>query len=268
MNNSQEMTNKQKKQMQAEEFKRKYSRYWMVYWGLFFTAALSFICGLVLPFMREDIDVPLNWGTAMISAFYALGFLTIGEGAFNFWFDKITDSDPDNSTQKKIAATMIAVSAIVSLSTALATSYIIAWYIKIFDAFLQIPAWAQKYIAIAIPTVIVLNVVMGVWFKWVSDEAFSERETNARIREAQNNAIQAQANARAAYIEANAPILAQQMGQIEAQDMLDALQAQINEKRSKRHQTAQPVQTTPIVAYPQNVSQPVISNNGNGAKNP
>jgi hypothetical protein len=258
MNNQTEMTSKQRKQIQAEEFKRKYSRYWMVYWGLFFTAALSFICGAVLPFMREDINVELNWGTGLIAAFYALGFLTIGEGAFNFWFDKVVDSDPDNGTQKKIAGGMIGLSALVSLSTALATSYIIAWYIKVFDAFLKIPEWAQKYIAIAIPVVIVVNVVAGVWFKWVSDEAFSERETNARIREAQNNAIQAQAKARAAYIEANAPLLARQMGEIEAQDTLDALQAQINEKRSKRGQ--------PVMSYNQDVRQLETSKNGNSAK--
>lgn len=256
--NEQQMTSKQKKQMQAEEFKRKYSRYWMIYWGLFFTAALSFLCGVVLPFMREDIDVPLNWGTAMISAYFALGFLTIGEGAFNFWFDKVTDSDPDNGGQKWIAAVMIALSAIVSLSTALATSYIIVWYIRIFDTFLKIPPWAQKYIAIAIPVVIVANVVAGVAFKWISDEAFSERETNSRIREAKNKAIQAQAEARARYIEANAPILARQMGEIEAQDQLDALQAQINEKRSKRGQMA--------MQYNQDVRQLEQSDNGHGAK--
>jgi hypothetical protein len=258
MNEITEMTSKQKKKLQAEDFKRKYSRYWMVYWGLFFTAALSFICGVVLPFMREDIDVKLTWGTGMIAAFYALGFLTIGEGAFNFWFDKVVDSDPDNETQKKIAAVMIVTSALVSLSTALATSYIVAWYIKVFDAFLKIPAWAQKYIAIAIPVMVVVNVVAGVWFKWVSDEAFSERETNAKIREAQNNAIQAQAKARADYIAANAPLLARQMGQIEAQDDLDALQAQINEKRSKRGQAA--------LSYNQDVRQLEVTPNGHKAE--
>jgi hypothetical protein len=252
MNEHTEMTNKQKKQLAADEFKRKYQRYWLMYWGLFFVAALSFICGLVLPFMREDIVVRLTWGTLAVSLFYALGFLTVGEGAFNFWFDKITDSDPDNNTQKLIAGVMIALSGLVSLSTALATSYIIAWWIKIFDTFVSIPAWAQKYIAIIIPVMVIVNVAAGTMFKWVSDEAYSERENNARIREAKNRAIQAQAKARADYMEANAPILARQMGEIEAQDQLDALQAQINEKRSKRGQNPA---NTPTVSYAQDVGQ-------------
>jgi hypothetical protein len=259
-----EMTNKQKKQLAADEFKRKYQRYWLMYWGLFFVAALSFICGLVLPFMREDIVVRLTWGTLAVSLFYALGFLTVGEGAFNFWFDKITDSDPDNNTQKWIAGIMIALSGAVSLSTALATSYIVAWWIKIFDSFVTIPAWAQKYIAIIIPVMVIVNVAAGVMFKWVSDEAYSERENNARIREAKNRAIQAQAKARADYMEANAPILARQMGEIEAQDQLDALQAQINEKRSKR---GQPVETS--LSYQEIVRQlDELKNNNNHKAEP
>lgn len=252
---SQEMTTKQKKKLAADDFKRKYARYWMIYWGLFFTAALSFLCGVVLPYMRTDVTVSLSWGTALISMFYSLGFLTVGEGAFNFWFDKITDSDPDNNIQKWIAGGMIALSAAVSLSTAIATSYIVTWWIGIFDKFLEIPAWAQKYIAIVIPVMIVVNVVAGVAFKWVSDEAFNERETNEIIREAESDARRIQAQARADYIAANAPKLARQMGEIEAQDALDAMKARINQQRVKRGEL--PIQSeTPALPGPRQVSIP------------
>jgi hypothetical protein len=260
---NEELTNKQKKQLSAEEFKRKYSRWWLLYWGLFFLASLSFLCGIILPFMRDDITVQLTWATAFVSMYYAFGFLSVGEGSFKFWFDKVTDSDPDNNGQKIIAGIMLLVSGAISLSTAIATANIIAWWIGVFDTVVRIPPWAQKYIMLVIPIGIVANIAAAVLFRWVSDEAYSERQTNATIREAKNNALQTQAQARADFIAANAPILAQQMGEIEAQEQLDALQAQINQKRKTRGQS-------PIVMstqYGQTTEQPKLTDrirhNGN-----
>jgi hypothetical protein len=249
-----EMTSKQKKELKAQEFKHKFGRYWLIYMTLGFTAILSFIGGLMLPFMKPDVNVPLNWGTFGAGLFYALGFIVIGEGAANFWFDKVTDSDPDNNAQKWIAGIMILVSVFVSASTALATSYIIAYWVGVFDAFLEIPVWAQKYISIAIPVVMVGHAVAGILFKSVSDEAFSERESKARINQAMNDAAEMQARARADFIIANAPRLAKEMGEMEAADQLDAMRAQINSKKAKRQ--AQYASTA------EDVRQPEFSKNG------
>lgn len=251
---SEELSDRQKRMLDSKNFQNKYGRYWMVYWGLIMVGTLSFICGLVLPFMRTDITVQLTWGTALVSLYYALGFLTVGEGAFKFWFDKITDSDPDNNIQTWIAGLMLLSSGLVSLSTALATSYIIAWWIKVFDTFVRIPPWAQKYIAIVIPVMVIVNVAAGVAFRWFSDDARSERSTNSIIREAENNAKRLQAKAKADYIAANAPALAQQLGEAEAQDILDAQQAAINEKRLARGQAALPL--------PSGKPEPIARGNG------
>lgn len=230
-----EMTSKQKKELKAAEFKRKFGRYWLVYVAIGFTAVLSFISGLLLPFMKPDIEVPLNWGTALSALMYATGFMLIGEGAALFWFEKVTDQDPDNIYQKIVAALMIVVSVATSLTTALAASYIIAYWVGVFDTFTGIPEWAQKWIAISIPVFMVVHVVSGIIFKSVSDEAFSEREANSKINQARNAMYEAQAQARANWWEQNAPILAEQMGRIEAEDELEALRAQIAQKQVKRN---------------------------------
>jgi hypothetical protein len=242
MTDQNQMTSKQRKELSKKEFYRKFGRYWLLYGALIFTGVLSFIGGLMLPFMKPDVVVPLTWGTAGAGFFYALGFFFIGEGACFFWIERITDQDPDNTAQKITAWIMIVLSVLVSASTALATSYIIAYWVGVFDAFLAIPVWAQKYIAIAVPVMMVANAVAAIVFKSVSDEAAAERDANATIRLAENEAREARATARANWVKANAPRLAQEMGEMEAENDLDALRAKIREEKAKRN-NSQPVYT-------------------------
>ena len=253
MNQNQEMTSKQKKELDKAEFHRKFGRYWLIYFALGFTAVLSFTSGMLLPFMKPGVDVLLTWGTGAAAAMYALGFLLSGEGAAYFWFERVTDQDPDNTQQKWTAGLMIALSVITSVTTALAASYIIAYWIGVFDTFTGIPAWAQKWIAISIPVMMATHVVAGIIFKSVSDEAYSEREANAKINQARNQMHEAKEQARASWWTANAPRIAQEMGEMEAEDELDALRAKIRDGKAKRQVS---------LAYPQDVRQPNVSGNG------
>jgi hypothetical protein len=250
----QAMTSKQKKELKKQEFQRKFGRFWLIYLALFFTAVLSFISGLLLPFMKPGVDVPLNWGTALSAIMYGLGFLIIGEGAAFFWFERVTDQDPDNNGQMITAGLMIAVSVITSVTTALAASYIIAFWVGVFDTFTGIPEWAQKWIAISIPVMMVAHVVAGIIFKSISDEAASDRDANAEIVRARNEMAEARAKARAAWWRNNAPALAQQIGEMEAEDELDALRAKLAEGKSRRN------------VYAQDVRQIKESDNGHGPK--
>ncbi len=255
MNENEEMTSKQRKDLRNAERYRKFGRYWLIYIALGFTAVLSFVGGLMLPFMKPDVNVPLTWGTAAAGLFYALGFILIGEAAANFWFDKVTDQDPDNNMQKWIAGLMIAASVFVSASTALATSYIIAYWVDVFDAFLTIPVWAQKYIAISVPVMLVIHAVAGITFKSVSDEATAERDSKARINQANSEAAEAEARAEADYIIANAPALAREMGTMKARAKLDALRAQIQSEQARHGQSSidtQVVRQSYIHLYPPN----------------
>jgi hypothetical protein len=258
MSEGKEMTLQQKKEARKMEFHRKFGRYWLIYVTLAFTALLSFLGVIMLPFMKQGVDVPLTWATAIVGLYYGIGFILNGEGAANFWFEKVTDSDPDNTVQKIIAGLMIAASVVVSATTALATSYIIAYWVGIFDTFVSIPDWAQKYIAIVIPIMAVGHAVAGILFKSFSDEAVADREEKSRISAAQSEARIVQAKARADYITANAPALARRMGEMEAQDELDALSAKLEERRMKRG-NIQPV-------YTKDIEQVGFSDNGNRSK--
>jgi hypothetical protein len=238
---------------------RNFRRFWPIYVFLFCTAGLSFASGLMLPFMRNDIVVPLTWGTAFVAFYYGIGFLTNGELVANFWFSKITDQDPDNSTQKYIAWGMLTVSIGVVAATCISAADMIAYWIGVFDVFYQIPIWVQKYVVYAIPVMWVVNAVMAMLFQGVSDEAIAKRESMARINRALSDAEEAEATAHADYIVANAPALARQKGQMKAAAEISILQAQIDEQKRK---LITPVE--PITSYAQDVRQLEHSNNGNG----
>jgi hypothetical protein len=255
MSDNQEMTSEQKKSIRKQN-NRNFRRFWVIYVGLFGTALLSFVSGLILPFMRNDVVVPLTWGTAFVALYYGCGFLVNGELMANFWFGKITDQDPDNTIQKIIAWGMLAVSIIIISATCISAADMIAFWVGVFNQFYQIPIWVQKYVVYAIPVMLVSNVVMAMLFRGISDEAIAEREAMARINQAMSNAAEAEAKAEADYIIANAPALARERGQLKAAAQINALRAQINEQQKKL--------TTPSPVYNQDVRQPDFSNSGNG----
>lgn len=250
---TQEMTTEQKRGLRKQEG-RNFRRFWIIYAGLFCTAGLSFIAGLMLPFMRNDIDVKLTWSTFFVAVYYGFGFLSNGELAANFWFGKLTDQDPDNTIQKWIAWGMLGVSVGVIAATVVSAADLIAWWVGTFESFYEIPAWVQKYVVYVIPVMWVGNVVFAMLFRGVSDEARAEREAAATENQALSEARIAQATARASYVAANAPALARQKGELEAAAELEILQAQIDDKKRKLGLSVNR-------AYNQDVRQPTYNDN-------
>lgn len=225
----------QRRAMKRAEFKRKFGNYWYIYVTLIGTATLSVISGLMLPFSPDKAgNIVVTVGGILAAVYYSIGFLTTGEGASYFWFDKLTDHDPDNGTQQVLAGAMLALAVATSLTTALAAGAFIAYWLGIFDQFYVMPTWAQKWVVWAIPTMWVIHFVAGTIFRAVSDEAEYEREAKARIRGAQNKVSKSKAEAKAEFWEQHAPTLARQLGEAEAQLELDNYQAVLNEKRNAR----------------------------------
>lgn len=241
MNEKSVLTPTQKRAMKRAEFQRKFGNYWYVYMTLIGTATLSVVSGLMLPFKPDETgNVIITFGGMMAAVYYSIGFLTTGEGASYFWFDKLTDHDQDNQTQKIVAGLMLTLAVITSLTTALAAGAFIAFWLGIFDQFYVMPTWAQKWVVWAIPTMWVAHFVAGTIFRAVSDEAEYEREAKSRIRVAQNKVSKAKSEAKADFWEQHAPQLARQLGEAEAQEELDNYQARLDEKRGNRQQNNQP----------------------------
>lgn len=211
---------KREKEYKKAEFARRYLKYHLVYIALIGTAVLSVVTGLLLPYSSENAN---NVGVAgMLAALYfAVGFVTNGELAANYWFGKLTDHDPDSTAQKTIAVIALAISVITSLITALAASLLIAYWLKIFSEFSGIPSWAQVYIVDIIPVMWVFHAVMGMAFKAFSEEAEMERTTKAFIRQKQNELVQHKEEAKANWWKENAEKVYREQGEIEAREALN-----------------------------------------------
>ena len=242
---SEQLTVTQKRAMKRAEFKRKFGQYWFIYVALLGTAVLSAVSGLLLPFQPdEQKEITITVGGIFAAIFYSIGFLTTGEAASYFWFDKLTDHDPDSNGQKITATLMLTVAIGTSLVTALAAGSFIAFWLGVFDNFFVMPPWAQKWVVFSIPTMWVLHFIAGTAFRAMSEESEYERESKSIIRTAQNEMIKAKETARANWWKSNAPALARQMGEAEAQEELDGYKSKIQEINSRRPKQEQNTSST------------------------
>src|SRR3972149_2624709 len=114
------MTPEEKRLYNKIEWKRKYGKYWLVYLALIGTGTLSAISGFLLPANETQGVIQLTSISIFAGVYYAIGFLSNGEGAAYFWFDKLTDHDEDNTPQIWIASSMLGLSVITIAVTAVA----------------------------------------------------------------------------------------------------------------------------------------------------
>jgi len=247
-----ELTPAQKRKSNANEFQRKYGQYWLVYAALIFTAVLSASAGLLLPFQPDATGYILVTLPRIIAAiFYAIGFLTTGELASNFWFEKLTDHDKDNTGQKVIAILMLTVAVITSLVTSLAAGAMIAYMLDVLETFQVMPIWAQKWVVWAIPIMWVAHAVSGMAFKAVSDEATADRDAASVIRDVKNTIIREKAEARADYWKVNASTIAKQLGELEGRKEVEDYTVRLNSQRGIKPPSLEAVFNSDTVRIPE-----------------
>lgn len=215
--NSWEQT-KRDKAFRKAEFNRRFMKYHIVYIALFGTGGLSLVTGLLLPFSTESNLGFVLW---VAGIYFAFGFVTNGEIAANFWFEKLTDHDKDNGKQFWIAVVSLGASVVVSLVTALAAAALIAYWLGIFPAFSGISEWSQVYIVDIIPIMWVYHAVAGFAFKALSDEAEAERTAKSIIREKEVELIEKKEQAKVDWWEQNAVAMYEEQGRKEAREHLE-----------------------------------------------
>lgn len=235
---SEELTPAQKRTHSKNEFNRKYGQHYIVYLALAFTAILSFVSGLVLPFTPDANGyISITFGGIVAALYYSIGFLTNGEASANYWFGKLTDHDKDNTLQQWIAGVMLAISIIVSLVTALAAAAQIAYLLGVLAEFQSMPAWAQEWVVWSIPSMWTMNAVSGMAFKAFGDEAAAERDANSTIRVARQRITTKKVEAKAKYWADHADTIAEELGRMEAEKELNDYAVKLQVKRQEPIQT-------------------------------
>ena len=214
----------EKRRADKANFQRVFGRYWLIYVSLIGTAVLTISSGVMLAMQPDDGgQIVITPGVILAALFYASGFFTTGEGAFYFWFDKLTDHDEDNGWQIGIAVAMLIASVVTILVTSLAAGAFIAFWLGKLTAFDVMPIWAQNWVVWVIPVMWVAHAVSGVAFRAMSDEAASEREAKSIVRKTRNKILRQKQQAKADYWQANAPAQAVRMGEIEAQREIETM---------------------------------------------
>jgi hypothetical protein len=231
-----EMTPEQKRKFNRQEFQRKFGRFWLIYLALFGTGALSAISGFLLPAKVVNGDMQFTAVAIIAGIFYAIGFLTNGEGAAYFWFDKLTDHDKDNTAQQWIAGVFLSVSVVTILVTSLAAGSFIAFAMGALTDFQVLPSWAQTWVVYAIPILWVAHFSAGTAFKSISDEAANERSANAIVRNVLQQITMDKAKARGDFWKSHAPNLARQLGEMEAQEEINDYTIKLESKRVQQSQ--------------------------------
>lgn len=226
-----EMTPQEKREYKKQEFKKKFSRFWLIYIALVGTGVLSAISGMLLPAAVQDGSFIFSGLTLLGGLFYAIGFLSNGEGAAYFWFDKLTDHDPDNTWQVVIASIMLGVSVLTIGITSVASAQFIAFAIGALSEFSAIDPRIQEWVVFSIPILWVLHFSAGTAFKALSDEADFERKAKSQIREITQSIEKNKNDARVDYWKANAPDLAKRLGELEAQEEIEKYNLKIKNKR-------------------------------------
>ena len=206
---------KEKRKFAQAEFNRRYGRYYIVYIALIGTGILSAVTGLLIPASQGEKTFGVI--TLLAGLYFAVGFLTNGEIAANYWFGKLTDHDPDSLPQQIIAVVSLGISIIVSLVTALASSILIAYWLNLFPEFSGIPNWAQIWVVDIIPVMWVFHAVAGMSFKGLSEEAQMERLSKQFVRGKQNELHEAKENAKVNWWKQNAEHVYREEGEREAQ---------------------------------------------------
>ena len=215
------MSVQEKRQYRRNEFRRKFGTHWLIYVSLLGTATLSLLSGLFLP-LQPDANgvIHITFWTIMACLYYMVGFVSTGEGAGYYWFDKLTDHDKDNTAQVIIAGIMLFVSIVTIVVTALAGAAFVAFWLGAFEQFTVIPVWAQKWIVWAIPALWVAHAVAGMAFKAMSAESEAERD------------------ARASYWRNNASSVAKQIGEMEAQEEIDNFSVRLKTRKGGNPNTS------------------------------
>lgn len=223
-----EMDPADKRRMNRIEFRRKYGKYWLVYIALLITGTLSATAGVLLPMQPDETgQVHVTLGVILSCIFYAVGFLATGEGASYYWFDKLTDHDPDNQPQVAISVLMLILSVLTSLTTAMAAGTFIAYLLGRLTAFDIMPLWAQNWVVYAIPALLAAHMVAGMAFKAISDEASADRKAKACVRKVQNDMARVQSEAYAKWYESHAPQQAKALGEMQAQKELEDMRIKL-----------------------------------------
>ncbi len=186
---------KKRAQEESDNFKRSskdFADHPLLYIALFISGMLSLFAGVAIGLgVRVDagtVTAKVNAPNIFAAVLYGASFPIFFEYALANWLKKYLMREPGNRTQEWTAAAMIVLTFLGTCITAYSASDVIATAFGFFSSFQEIPQSVQKWIAYALPTMLMINVAAGEMYRQFSQEAVLRRQAEMDLREVQVDA--------------------------------------------------------------------------------
>lgn len=180
-------TNKQK-----ESMRRDYSNFIdhpLLYVALISSGFLSALAGVAIGLgikMNNGVmSMTVDFGHVFFSILYFFLFPYFFEFGLANWLHKFLHREPDNKIQFWTAAVMIVITFLGTAITAYSAMDVLVTAGGFFESFTEIPAGVQRWIAFALPTMFLLNILSGELYRQFTVEAILTRAANIELRQDQ-----------------------------------------------------------------------------------
>lgn len=168
-----------------------FQNYWYVYVFLLvsalFTGTLGIYMGLSPTLVTEAGGTYINFNTdaghVLLALVYLVAFVTVTEGAFAISKWKFFTREEKNDTQQWTMIVGMVVAGISILGTGIAGGTVVASNVAFLTEFIDIPPAAQRWVVIAIPTLITIYTFLLTAYALSSETAQAERLTREQARE-------------------------------------------------------------------------------------
>lgn len=216
-----------------------FRQWWLLYIGVGIIAILSMFAGAYLGLSPNEagevvFDNTFDMVTKIVFAvFYMVMFFITAEAAFLFWLDKLILHDTDDhqnsvSIQVYTAWTMLAVSLLTMIITAVAASEILVAWRQAFNDGVQFPQWTQGWIIDWIPALIIVHIIASTLYKQSTEEARLERYRRTKMRESRISALDAGVTAYVKEYDRLAPQAAESAYREKAKRDADQMRAELD----------------------------------------
>lgn len=174
-------TSKKIKSTKLLSWETEWNNYWYVYVFLIvsavFTATLGLYMGLSPTVSADGQTLTFHTDLAhvLLAGIFMIAFVANTEGAFGIAKWLYFTREEDNITQQVTTIIMMSVAAMSILGTGVAGGMVIASNISFLSAFVEIPTAAQKWVVVAIPSLITFYTILFTFYSLSSNTAASER---------------------------------------------------------------------------------------------
>lgn len=202
--------------------------YWHLYVALAATGVLTVFAGVYLglaPTADGAIEFADAWDAVrriFFATYFGVTFFVVAEGAVLYSKNRLLARDvdeegEDSGAQRLSMGAMLVVSVLAVVITSVAAGQILASWLGALDKWLEIPAFAQAWVVVAPPILLVFYAVMSLVYQQASHRAKLERDIDRSKRQAEAEAYTAFANAYKEQYRAAAPSAARRAAVANAQ---------------------------------------------------